>query len=168
MKRKNQLVLTLIVLLAVFFIDRITKLLATHYLEGKNAISFFYNTVVLEYVENKGAFLSLGSDWPDYVKYIALLVVPIAVCFYGLYYCAFKLTDKKQVVVFVCIIGGGLGNLIDRVFNDFSVVDFLNVGIASFRTGILNVADMSVTFGIVYLVIEQFKGNRLRQVKPKV
>ena len=138
------------------------------YLEGKEALSFFYNTVVLEYVENKGAFLSVGSDWPLSVKYITLIVIPIAVCLYGLYYCAFKLTDKKLVIVFVCIIGGGLGNLIDRLFNDFSVVDFLNFGIGSFRTGILNVADMSVTFGVAYLIIEQFRGNRLRQAKPKV
>jgi signal peptidase II len=168
MERKKQIILTLIVFLSNFLLDRITKLLAVSYLEGKEALSFFYNTVVLEYVENKGAFLSVGSDWPLSVKYITLIVIPIAVCLYGLYYCAFKLTDKKLVIVFVCIIGGGLGNLIDRLFNDFSVVDFLNFGIGSFRTGILNVADMSVTFGVAYLIIEQFRGNRLRQAKPKV
>ena len=126
MERKKQIILTLIVFLSNFLLDRITKLLAVSYLEGKEALSFFYNTVVLEYVENKGAFLSVGSDWPLSVKYITLIVIPIAVCLYGLYYCAFKLTDKKLVIVFVCIIGGGLGNLIDRLFNDFSVVDFLN------------------------------------------
>jgi signal peptidase II len=166
MKRKNQIILTLIVLLSNILLDRITKLLATYYLEGKDTIYLLYNTVILKYAENTGAFLSVGSEWPDYAKYIALIILPILVCLYGLYYCAFKLTDKKTVIVFVCIIGGGLGNLIDRLFNNFIVVDFLNFGIGSLRTGILNVADMSVTFGVIYLIIEQIKGNRLRPVKP--
>lgn len=167
MKRKNQITLTLIVLVSNILLDRITKILATYYLEGKDTIYLFYNTVILKYAENTGAFLSVGSEWPDYAKYIALIIIPILVCLYGLYYCAFKLTDKKTVVVFVCIIGGGLGNLIDRLFNNFTVVDFLNFGIGTLRTGILNVADMSVTFGVIYLIIEQIKGNRLRQIKPK-
>ena len=167
MKRKNQILLTLIVLLSNFMLDRVTKMMAIHYLEGKETIYLFYNTVMLKYAENTGAFLSVGSDWPDYAKYIGLLVVPILVCLYGLYYCAFKLTDKKSVIVFVCIIGGGLGNLIDRLLNDFTVVDFINFGIGTFRTGILNVADMSVTFGVAYLIIEQFKGNRLKPSEPK-
>jgi signal peptidase II len=167
MKRKNQIILTLIILASNILLDRITKILATYYLEGKDAIYLFYNTVILKYAENTGAFLSVGSEWPDYAKYIALIIIPILVCLYGLYYCAFKLTDKKTVIVFVCIIGGGLGNLIDRLFNNFTVVDFLNFGIGSLRTGILNVADMSVTFGVIYLIIEQIKGNRLRPVKPK-
>ena len=167
MKRKNQIILTLIVLMSNILLDRFTKILATYYLEGKDTIYLFYNTVILKYAENTGAFLSVGSEWPDYAKYIALIIIPILVCLYGLYYCAFKLTDKKTVIVFVCIIGGGLGNLIDRLFNNFTVVDFLNFGIGSIRTGILNVADMSVTFGVIYLIVEQIKGNRLKPVNPK-
>ena len=53
----------------------------------------------------------------------------------------------------VTIIGGGLGNLIDRLSNNFRVVDFINFGIGNVRTGILNVADMSVTFGVIILAI---------------
>lgn len=160
MKRKNQIIVTLIVLLINFSADRITKLLAESYLQGKEAISFFHHSIVLEYAENNGAFLSLGSTWPDTLKYLALLIIPILACLYGLYYCAFKVTDKVLVILFVSIIGGGLGNLIDRLLNDFKVVDFLNFGIGSFRTGILNVADMSVTFGIIaYLIYKIMKSK---------
>jgi signal peptidase II len=160
MKRKKQLILTLIVLLVNYSLDRITKILATTYLEGKEQLSFFYNTVILKYTENTGAFLSLGSDWPDSVKYILFIILPILVCLYGLYYCAFKLTDKKMIIVFVSMIGGGLGNLIDRLLNDFAVVDFLNFGIGHLRTGILNVADMSVTFGVIFLIVDQLIRSR--------
>lgn len=161
MGRKNQLILTLIILTINYSLDRITKLLATNYLEGKEAISFFYHTIVLQYAENTGAFLSTGSDWPDIVKYIVLVIIPILACLYGLYYCAFKLTDKILIIVIVSIIGGGLGNLIDRLTNNFRVVDFLNFGIGPLRTGILNVADMSVTFGILFLIFYRIKGHNL-------
>jgi signal peptidase II len=161
MKRKNQIVLVIVILLANYFLDRITKMLAVNYLQGGETLSFFYNTVVLEYAENHGAFLSIGTNWPDTIKYIVLLIVPILGCLYGLYYCAFKLTDKRTVIVFVSIIGGGLGNLIDRLFNDFKVVDFLNFGIGNLRTGILNVADMSVTFGVIYFLFSQLTTKKI-------
>jgi len=153
MKKKNRIILTIVILLCNIFLDRITKLLAIDFLEGKETISLLYNTVVLKYVENTGAFLSIGSNWPDSLKYIVLILIPICVCLYGLYYCAFKLEDKKLIIIIVSIIGGGLGNLIDRLVYDFHVVDFINFGIGSLRTGILNVADMSVTFGVLFLAI---------------
>jgi signal peptidase II len=153
MKQKNQILLTIIVLLCNLVPDRITKLLAISQLQGEENISFLYNTIILKYVENTGAFLSVGSNWPDSLKYIALIIIPLLICIYGLYYCAFKLKDKNQLIIIVSILSGGIGNLIDRLFYNFHVVDFLNFGIGSFRTGILNVADMSVTFGVMFLVI---------------
>ena len=167
MKQKNQLILTLIVLAVNYSLDRITKILATTFLQGKETISFFYNTVILRYTENTGAFLSVGSNWPDYVKYGLLIIIPIMVCLYGLYFCAFKLEDKKLVIVYSSIIGGGLGNLVDRLFNDFRVVDFLNFGIGALRTGILNVADMSVTFGVLFLIFYQFKPGKTKEKIPE-
>ena len=160
MTRKKQILLTVVVLAINYSLDRITKILAQNYLQGKTVISYLYNTVVLEYAENHGAFLSIGSDWPVALKYAVLLIIPILACLYGLYYAAFKLKERNQLIAIVCIIGGGLGNLIDRLFNDFRVVDFLNFGIGSLRTGILNVADMSVTFAVIYLLIMQFKPEK--------
>jgi len=163
MTRRKQISLTIIVLTINYGLDRITKIFAESYLQGRETISYFYNTIVLEYAENRGAFLSVGSDWPDTIKYITLLIIPILGCLYGLYYCAFKLKDRTQLIAVVSIIGGGLGNLIDRLFNDFSVIDFLNFGIGSVRTGILNVADMSVTFGVIYLLFYQFRSKKEEQ-----
>jgi len=157
MKQRKILILTLIVLLCNFLIDRITKIIAIDFLKGKETISLFYNTIVFKYTENTGAFLSVGSDFPDGLKYIVFIILPVIICLYGLYYCAFKLADKKMVIIIVSIIGGGLGNLADRLFNDFRVVDFINFGIGTLRTGILNVADMSVTFGVIFLAIYSLK-----------
>jgi len=158
------------VLIINFSLDRITKILATTYLQGRETISFLYNTVVLRYVENTGAFLSAGSEWPVFLKYIALILVPVLFCIYGVYYTVFKLNDRKLVIVFASILGGAFGNLVDRLINDFSVVDFLNFGLGSLRTGILNVADMSVTFGVTYLIIYQLMEAKKKEktTEPEV
>ena len=46
------------------------------------------------------------------------------------------------------IIGGGLGNLIDRILNQGAVIDFMNIGIGPIRTGVFNVADLAILAGI--------------------
>lgn len=155
MNRKKQFTITIIVLIINLLLDRITKMLAVYYLEGSQQLSFFFNTVILKYAENTGAFLGAGADWPDSLKYIVLIFIPILFCLYGVYYCAFKLEDTKTIIALGTIISGGMGNLFDRLVNDFKVVDFLNFGIGYFRTGILNIADMSVTFGVLYLIISR-------------
>ena len=49
-------------------------------------------------------------------------------------------------------IAGGVGNLIDRILHDGTVVDFLNVGIGRIRTGIFNIADVAIMGGAVLLI----------------
>lgn len=159
MKKEDNLYLRVaaITLIINFSLDRITKLIAINYLEGRDTISLFFNTVVLRYTENTGAFLSTGAEWSDAKKYLFLVIIPLLACLYGLYYVSFRVKSKALVITIVSIIAGGLGNLYDRIFNHFSVVDFLNFGIGPVRTGILNVADMSVTFGVIYLMIYQLR-----------
>lgn len=45
-----------------------------------------------------------------------------------------------------------MGNLIDRVFQDGQVIDFLHLGVGTLRTGIFNVADVAITCGAMMLV----------------
>jgi signal peptidase II len=66
-----------------------------------------------------------------------------------------------QVVALSLIIGGGVGNLIDRVFNHGAVIDFLNLGVGSLRTGIFNAADVQILTGIGLLLLQS-----LQSVKP--
>jgi signal peptidase II len=146
-----------------FFLDRITKYLARLYLKDMPPRTFLNNSIVLMYAENDGAFLSLGADWNIYVKYIALLIIPIALCAALLLYLMIKERRLYRVVIGSCIIGGGLSNLIDRLFNGFRVVDFLNFGAGPLRTGVLNTADMSVTFGVIALfIMEHIVSRRTR------
>ena len=46
------------------------------------------------------------------------------------------------------VAGGGVGNVIDRIFNNGAVIDFIRLGIGPFRTGIFNVADVAIVVGV--------------------
>lgn len=160
--RKKYIFTTIIVLLINYLIDQLTKYFAVQYLKGDEPVYFLKDTIMIYYAENSGAFLGMGTAWPPALKYIVLLILPIMFCLYGIYFCLFKEKNLTRLVLFSTIIGGGLSNLIDRLFNDFAVVDFLNFGIGSLRTGILNIADLSVTFGVFILLFYELKyGKKL-------
>lgn len=141
-------------------LDRITKIIAEATLRGAGTRSYLGGCFLLVYTQNDGAFLSMGSGWPLALKYAVFIVLPLAVCLYGLWYCLFRKLRTSWTVIIVTIIAGGVGNLQDRVFNSFHVVDFMNFGIGNFRTGILNVGDMSVTFGAIALAIAVWIADR--------
>jgi signal peptidase II len=162
--RKKQILLCIVVAAINIAADRITKLLAVEFLKNRNPIELLNGIIVIGYTENTGAFLSLGRGWPEVLKYILLLYIPLAVCLSVFIYCLFVEKDKIRTILLMSIISGGIGNLVDRLLNKFSVIDFLNFGIGSLRTGILNVADLSITFGAIALVIYKIVSNRRKNV----
>jgi signal peptidase II len=76
-----------------------------------------------------------------------------------------KEEKNYRIIICSCIIGGGIGNLTDRLFNEFTVIDFMNFGIGKIRTGVLNVADISVTFGIIIFIIFEMIQNKKTTVR---
>jgi len=157
MKTRTRHVLTVVLVFAANYgLDRATKLLATAFLQGRKGISLLFGTVVLRYTENSGAFLSLGASWPMWIKYAALMIVPLGLCMYGLYHCLLRERDLPRAAFMVSVIAGGMGNLVDRLLNGFKVVDFLNFGIGGLRTGVLNVADLSITFGAIAWLLRDY------------
>ena len=61
--------------------------------------------------------------------------------------------STRVAIALALVLGGGIGNLIDRIFNDGRVIDFLNIGVGSIRTGVFNVADIAITFGVLLFVL---------------
>jgi signal peptidase II len=161
MTRTKAAVWTAGIIIVNVLVDQITKLWAISNLRLGEMHSYFWDLLRFQYIENRGAFFGLGADWPLFLKYPLLIVLPIAFCIFGIYYNLFKTKDWVRIVLIATIIGGGIGNIIDRLFNSFSVIDFLNFGIGPvFRTGILNVADMYVTFGAILLIIYDYWQER--------
>jgi signal peptidase II len=121
-------------------------------------INIIADYFIITNVENSGAFLGLGSDFSPVIKSILLLALPVGVLVTVLVY-VFKDTsiDKLSLIGYSSIIGGGIGNIYDR-FLYGSVTDFLFIDLGGvFKTGIFNIADLSVTTGMILIVWASFK-----------
>lgn len=131
--------------------DQVTKHLATVHLMGVARQSFLGDSVRLEYAENTGAFLSLGAGLPAWARTL-VFVGGTALILIGCVVAAFRNRLRPVPVVgFALVFAGGASNLVDRAAHG-AVIDFLNVGIGSLRTGIFNVADMAIMLGVALLI----------------
>ncbi|MFH6768627.1 signal peptidase II [Gaetbulibacter aquiaggeris] len=157
-RRSFFIILTIVLTIAV---DQISKIIVRTYVvpsERSNIIGTYFT---LHNVENVGAFLGMGSDLSPLLKLIFLLILPIVVLSFVTYH-IFKdqSLDKVSVFAFASIIGGGIANVFDRVVYG-SVTDFFHIDLGGvFRTGIFNMADLSVTTGMILLLLVSFKKKK--------
>jgi signal peptidase II len=152
MAMKRTLLILLIVISCVGC-DQTTKLIAKSYLPGSSTLSFMGDTVRLEYTENKGAFLSLGASLPGRGRSLIFIGGVAAFLAVGLGYLLLASNIRScTVLAFSLVLGGGLSNLLDRVAYGGQVIDFINLGIGSLRTGIFNAADVAIMAGTLLLV----------------
>ena len=152
------MVLILLLVLLNIGCDQQTKQIAKDSLEHvAGGYSYLNDMFRLIYAENHGAFLSTGSDWPPIVHTLFLKIIPFALLAGMLIYTLFSAkVNIRQAMALSFIIGGGASNIIDRVFYGGGVVDFMNLGIGSLRTGIFNFADVSIMIGLFALLIMNF------------
>ena len=155
-----------IILLIVFniAIDQISKVIVRANIDPTDRINVISDTFLMMNVENTGAFLGMGSDMNPTLKLIFLLVLTVLVLGYLIYYIITnKALDKLSLIALSCIAGGGIANVFDRIafgsVTDFFYLDFGGI----FRTGIFNVADMSVTFGMIVLLYTMLFSKKSKQ-----
>ena len=140
--------------------DQVSKQLAREQLLSAGQISYLGDFFRLSYVENKGAFLSLGAGLSDQLRYWALLILPLGLLLGLLLYTLFsKSVNRWQAIAFSFIIGGGISNVYDRILYG-QVVDFMNMGVGSLRTGIFNFADVSIMVGLGIMLPMIFKKEK--------
>ncbi len=168
-KKWTLLLFTLLIIIANIGIDRVTKIAAEKYIKGQGTIEIIGTFAIFQYAENNGAFLSAGSAIPQPYKDIILILLPVLLIVAALYYVLSNShLTRGQIVALASVIGGGTSNIFDRIFNNGYVVDFLNFGIGPLRTGILNVADISITFGALYFLSIQYLLDRDAAKKDKI
>jgi signal peptidase II len=166
MSRIGVRVLLVIAMAATVSCDRATKHIAATTLAGVPSRSFLADTVRLEYVENFGGFLSLGSDLPHAVR-TGLFTVGTGLAL---------LATVGGAILFRCsgwpligltlFVAGGASNWLDRVVRG-SVIDFINVGFGSLRTGIFNIADVAIMLGVAIVVVAELRrGKAVEAVAP--
>lgn len=149
----------------VIILDQVTKIMVANTIP-MNTIrwSFFDGFVRIIHARNLGAAFSMGAGWSFTMRKIVFSLLPILVIAYviRIYFKSTELTGLQRWCI--CgVIGGGIGNLIDRIFRPFGVVDFIDVQWFGWENAPLkvlrmerwptfNVADaMVVVFGIILI-----------------
>ncbi len=157
MQRMQKTYLIILTLLCCFGCDQITKRVAKQSLEKAPPISYLGETFRLQYAENSGAFLSLGSGLSKTARTWLFTIFSggllIALFLYILYN---RSLDRTHIFALSLILGGGFSNLFDRLINDGKVIDFMNMGIGGLRTGIFNWADVVIMIGMGMIILFNF------------
>ena len=133
--------------------DQISKTIVRNEIDYNENITLIDRFLTLTKIENSGAFLSVGDSLPFVVRFIVLSLIPLIVLGTGLYIVLTRTSIRKPVVTGICfVLGGGIGNLYDRMLYG-SVTDFLHMDFVLFKTGIFNMADVSIMIGIATIMI---------------
>lgn len=185
--RKRASVLTLS--LTVFLLDQLIKLIVVYKLplsESHTAvIQVLGDFLQITHVRNEGAFFSLGANWPKIPRIILFKILPVLVIAWLAV--VISTTPEQQARIFhlknipheeftlagrwaaSLIVGGGFGNIVDRVFRPNGVVDFLDFKFYGLfgldRWPTFNIADASIVIGMVLLLYFSLFHNRKQTKK---
>jgi len=153
--------------LIVIVLDQFSKILIKQYWIQNNLfyqkINILGDYLRFVFIENPG--IAFGIDTSRYHFYITILTV-FAVVF--LIYYLYKLIQENspECLSWSFILGGAIGNCIDRVLvlipnlNYKGVVDFIDVGVGEYRWYIFNIADASITVGLIIFLYHSYMINK--------
>ncbi len=151
------MVITFIAIVVMVLIDQISKHLIVQNMVLGDSVTVIPNLLNFTYSHNDGMALGIGSENFRWV-FICVTVLVCGILIYLMFRPEFK--NKLYFSSVALIVGGGIGNLIDRVLNGY-VVDFLAL---SFFPPICNFADYCVTAGticlVVYIIFYYGKNNK--------
>ena len=140
----------IIIILAIFFFDRFTKIYLLNLQEEGVDIDFYITSFLNFYlIWNTGIGFGLASMEANI--YYHVLTAIIVIINIGL---IFFLVKSKSIYAYLIalIIGGSLGNLFDRIYY-YAVPDFIDLHLGDFHWFIFNVADIFITIGIIGLIL---------------
>ena len=151
------IILTLIFLI----IDIVSKVIVSRYILLDESIKLINNFLYITYVRNTGAAWSMFSSRSVLVLIISSFII------LGIILHVYKNKPKKRMEKFAysLIIGGALGNLINRITYGY-VIDFIDIKIFKYDYPIFNLADSFIVIGVILLVIYTWRcenGNKSRR-----
>lgn len=163
----GKLVPTLLAYLLTLFVvaeDQLTKYLTVTHIKPRETVPLIEGVLHFTYVENTGAAFGIMKN----SRWVFMAVSSIAIVALIILIARFASEDRFAAVTIAMILGGGIGNMIDRVRLGY-VVDFIDLRLINFA--VFNVADSFVTVGsvllIVILVREFVKDSRTRNGKDE-
>ncbi|MCR5732381.1 MAG: signal peptidase II [Sphaerochaetaceae bacterium] len=152
----------LLLSLLIIIVDQLTKQLVVMTIpENSIGFSCLGDFLRIIHVRNTAVAFSLGTGLDEAVKVIFFILLPLAVMILLLF---IILSDRARMEItevqrwaLAGILGGGCGNLIDRIFRNFRVVDFISnkfYGLFGFdRWPTYNIADSAVVISVFILAI---------------
>jgi signal peptidase II len=150
-RRSVPLRFSALIALAVVLVDQATKILVDTTLSPGSAVPVVEGFFRLVYVRNSGAAFGLLRN-----SGVPFVLISIAASILVLLY-LFIISPRRTLGrhALALILGGAVGNMVDRIFRSGEVVDFIEIGISQrLRWPAFNVADIAVTVGVALLVVE--------------
>ena len=152
----------LAIIAVTVFLDQITKYLTILYLKPIDTLPLISDVIHLTYVENTGAAFGMMKD----ARWLFMIVSTVAIVGI-LVYLFWKRPDSKlECVSLSLIVGGGIGNMIDRTLLGY-VVDMIDFRLINFA--VFNVADSFVCVGaglmILYLILDMIRESKAEKAK---
>ncbi|MGA5660006.1 lipoprotein signal peptidase LspA [Bacillus bombysepticus] len=138
-----------VIALFVIAIDQISKWLIVKNMELGTSIPIIDNVLYITSHRNRGAAWGILEN-EMWFFYIITVVFVVFIVFYMKKYAK---TDKLLGISLSLILGGAIGNFIDRVFRQ-EVVDFIHVYIFSYNYPVFNIADSALCIGVVLIIIQ--------------
>ena len=143
----------------IVLLDQWTKLWVDADMRLYQSIPVIEGFFSLTYVRNPGAAFSMFADFPEsFRKPFFMVVTIVAVVGIGWFVRTTPREDKLTLIAAAFILGGALGNAIDRLAYG-SVIDFLDVYVGDWHWPAFNVADAFITTGVVLLLVAGFFGG---------
>ena len=139
---------SIIIILSIILLDQLTKYLARLFLEFSEPKIIIENIFHLTLKKNTGAAFSILQE-NNFLLLIAGIIITIGLFYY------LSQTEKTEVLPIAFIIGGAVGNLIDRAWHE-GVIDFIQISIWP----VFNIADMAISIGVLLLVITIIQKNK--------
>ena len=148
----KKVIIGIILLVLIFFLDRITKILILNIVEETGKLDIYVNSFLNLYlVWNKGiGFGLLSFDQKSTYNVISFLILLINLIIIYLIY----IEKSIKTYFLLVILGGSFGNLFDRVYYN-AVPDFIDLNYKGYHWFIFNVADIFITLGILCLIFSE-------------
>ncbi|MBQ3417223.1 MAG: signal peptidase II [Ruminococcus sp.] len=139
------LALYFVIVALVVAVDQITKYIVVSNVKPQGSVGFIPHVLDFVYSENRGVAFGMFQD----ATWLFVVLTSIVIVAFLILLIKNYKTSKLFSIASALIIGGGIGNLIDRIRLGY-VVDFLQL---SFFNPICNLADYAITFGTVLLIV---------------
>lgn len=151
-------------ILILIFLDQVTKWWIVNYIMQPIKIlpiTPFFNIVL---TWNSGISFGIFSNQGDFSVIILSTLAILIVFFLAVW--LMKAENKKLIIGLICIIGGAIGNIIDRVYHG-AVIDFLDFHIKSYHWPAFNVADSCIFIGATLIILDSLFPDKKEEANIK-